>query len=399
MGIADRGRRAKSALCPRLLYMTPSACLPPRGRLLPRGIHKAVNVTLVTDWLVTHRGGERVLESLGELFPKAPIYALFYASGQVSPRLKEHPIYSSALNRFAWARKNYPYLLPLFPWAVRKLLLPPCDVVISVSHAVAKGVGVPAGTKHVCYCLTPMRHLWHRREEYFPRTTWRKVALQAFSGGLKRFDLNNKGVDIFLAVSGYVQQQIRDIYGRDATVVYPPVDTQFFAPDSAKQHGDYFLLVSALVPYKRVDVAIRAFNRNGRKLIVVGAGPLCNSLQRESKSNIRFRGWVSDEELRNLYCGARALIVVAKEDFGLAPLEANACGTPVIAFRGGGVAETMTAETAVLLERQACDLLEEAAECFSPDAFSADRLRSNAQRFSKSIFQQRILEIVARMQL
>ncbi|HEY3130045.1 MAG TPA: glycosyltransferase [Acidobacteriota bacterium] len=356
-----------------------------------------MNVVLVTDWLVTHRGGEKVLESLAELFPKAPIFTLFSQRGRISRRLQEHPIHCSALDRLPWARSNYRYFLPLFPWAIQKLSLPQCHLVVSVSHAVAKGVKVPPGAKHVCYCLTPMRYLWHRREEYFSQASWRSLALQVLSTRLKRFDLQNEQVDLFLAVSRYVRQQIQDIYSRKAEVVYPPVDTGFFSPDSAGQRRDYFLVVSALVPYKRIDLVVKAFNRNGKKLIVVGSGPLENTLRRESKPNIQFRGWVSDEQLRSLYRGAWALIVMAREDFGLAPLEANACGTPVIAFRGGGITEAMTAETAVLLERQACDLLEEAAARFSPDVFSAERLRANALRFSKSIFQERISEIVAKL--
>lgn len=352
-----------------------------------------LRIVLVTDWLVTHRGGERVLECLAELFPLAPIFTLFHEPAMTSPSLQNHAIHASSLNRLAWARRHYPYLLPLFPRAIQEFELPPCDLVVSVSHAVAKGVRVPNGARHVCYCLTPMRYLWQRRDEYFSGLDWRRAAVGIFSGRLKRFDLNNEQVDRFLANSGYVKEQIEQIYRRHADVVYSPIDTDYFCPGSNRR-SDYFLLVSALAPYKRVDLAVAAFNRSRARLIVVGCGPLAGALRRQGRSNIEFRGWVSDVDLRDLYRGARALVVTAKEDFGMAPLEAHACGTPVVALAAGGVLETMTRPTSVLFEQQDCRLLEQALGEFEQRSFDAEELRANALRFAKPVFQRGILEVV-----
>src|ERR1017187_502994 len=276
-----------------------------------------MRVALVHDWLTGMRGGEKVLAALAGIFPGADIFTLFYRPDRVSDGINAHRILASPLNRLPGVLRYYRNLLPLVPHAIESFDLHGYDLVISSSHAVAKGVRVPAGVPHICYCHTPMRYLWAASGDYFqfgfqfdPGSIIKQPALAAFTPWLRRWDVRaSQGVTQFLANSENVRRRIADAYGRDARVVYPPVDTDFFTPDpAARAAGDYYLVVSALEPYKRIDLAIRAMQRLGRRLIVAGRGTQSGALERIARRGVEFTGWVDDERMRQLYRGCRALL-------------------------------------------------------------------------------------------
>jgi glycosyltransferase involved in cell wall biosynthesis len=302
-----------------------------------------VNVALVHDWLTGMRGGERVLEALLTLFPDATIHTLVHRPGSTSAAIEARPIRTSFLQRVPGGVRHYPYFLPLFPRAVRGLDVAGADLVVSTSHAVAKGVAT-RGVPHLCYCHTPMRYVWDQFDEYFgpgrasPPVRW---AAHLVAPPLRRWDVRTAAnVDAFVANSAYVRERIRRLYGRGARVVHPPVDVDRFQP--APVRGDFYLVVSALVPYKRVDRAVDACTRLGRPLVVVGEGPELADLRRRAGPTVAFAGRVPDVEVTSLMARCRALILPGVEDFGIVVVEARASGAPVIALGEGGALETVT---------------------------------------------------------
>ncbi len=355
-----------------------------------------MRVALVHDWLTGMRGGERVLVELCELFPEAPVFTLFHQPGTVNRAIDSRNIRSSFLGHLPGVARYYRHLLPLFPWAISTLDLSGFDLVLSVSHAVAKGIRKPPGSLHICYCLTPMRYIWGMQEDYFQYANplgIKKVALKAITRTLRSWDrATASGVDHFIAVSRHVQERIAKYYGRGSEVIYPPVDTEFFTPSSIGEHtSSHYLAVSALVPYKRIDLAIDAFNRLGHPLVVAGTGPDLARLKKRAASNIDFVGFVSNEVLRDLYRHCRALIVPGREDFGLTSLEAQACGRPVIAYAAGGSLESVAeSETGVLFDCQTVAGLIDGVKRFEEIRFHPERLRLNAERFSRGKFRQAV---------
>jgi glycosyltransferase involved in cell wall biosynthesis len=307
---------------------------------LPR--RREPRVALVHDWLTGMRGGEKVLEVIASLFPKAPIYTLFHFPGSVSQALESHPVHTSFLQRAPGLRGRYRSYLPLFPVAIEELDLTGYDLVISSSHCVAKGVIPSPDAFHLCYCHTPMRYAWDQEHAYFPRrdgavARMRSLALTA----LRSWDVSSATrVNQFVANSSFVARRIRSYYGRDAEVLHPPVDVEYFTPGSAREtrkEEDYCLMVSALAPYKRVDLAIAACDRLGIELRIIGDGPERERLEELAGPKTRFLGHVEPRRLRELYRGARLFLQPGVEDFGIACVEALACGTPVVAVGKGGV--------------------------------------------------------------
>ncbi len=347
-------------------------------------------VALCHDWILDPRGAERVLVELASGWDHLEINTLFLDPARLHPSLLERTVLASALNRFPGARRNYRYTLPFFRRAALSLLVCNADLVLSISHSVAKAFPREPGIPHVCYCLTPMRYLWepHLYGEEL-RSSLRGLALSYWARSLKSWDRETSGsVDYFVAISKTVQKRIKRVYGRDSALVYPCTDLDFYRP-SSDQRKDFFLVVSALVPQKRLDLAVQAFNLRGDRLLVVGSGPLLRVLQKRAGSNIEFLGWQSDEAIRKLYRKARALIFPGLEDFGLVPVEALACGCPVIAFGEGGATEVVEeGVTGVLFPEQTVPSLVKALESFESIRFRPEGLHESVQRFSRRRFRQ-----------
>ena len=303
-----------------------------------------MRVALVHDWLTGMRGGEKVLEVLCEIFPRADIFTLLHVPGSVSATIESHSIRTSALQRFPHVEKGYRYYLPLMPWAIERFDFSQYNLLISSSHCVAKGARPPEGALHVCYCLTPMRYIWDQYDSYFSRARARwpvRVAMGLLRARLQRWDAGTSHrVHFFAAISGNVAERIRRYYGREVSaVIYPPVDVDRF--DVGAGTGGYYLVVSALAPYKRIDLAITACRQLGRELKIVGTGPEERRLREVAGSDVDFLGWRTDDDVAHLYRDAEALLFPGEEDFGIVPLEAQASGRPVIAFDSGGVRETV----------------------------------------------------------
>ena len=362
------------------------------------GLAKA-RVALVHDWLTGMRGGERCLEVFAELFPDADLYTLLHVPGSVSPTIERRRIVTSFIQRLPQAERRYRHYLPLFPAAVRAFDLRGYDLVLSSSHAVAKGVRVPAGALHVCYCFTPMRYVWDLYDDYFgPRSSLAaRLVMPPVAAWLRRWDRRTAaGVHHFVAISRFVADRIRRAYGREADVIYPPVDVSRFRVDETP--GEFYLVVSALTPYKRVDLAVEACNRLGRKLLVVGSGPEERRLRALAGPTVELLGWRDDAQIAELYARCRALLFPPLEDFGITPLEAMAAGRPVIAFGEGGARETVVPPgegeppTGLFFARQTVDDLSDAIQRFEASAhqFEPKALRRRAEAFDRPVFRDRV---------
>ncbi|HBA82645.1 MAG TPA: glycosyltransferase family 4 protein [Verrucomicrobia bacterium] len=348
---------------------------------------KPLKTILAHDWLTGMRGGEKVLELLCDGFPRAPIYTLLHNPGSVSKRIARHPIHTSWLQTIPKVERHYRYFLPFFPSAIERFRLPEADLLISTSHCVAKGIRPAPGTKHICYCFTPMRYAWTFYEDYFGRNPLKKILLQPTLAALRSWDRRaSQRVDRFVAISHHVSDRIRRFYERDCDVVYPPVDTHFYTPGPAG-HDHFDLITSALVPYKRLDIAIEAYSQLGWPLKIVGTGTELNALQAKAAPNIQFLGWLPDEQVRELYRQCRLLVFPGEEDFGIVPVEAQACGKPVVAFRRGGVIETVVeGHTGVFFDAQAPEALLQAVKECSVMPWNSTSIRQNAERFSTQKF-------------
>jgi glycosyltransferase involved in cell wall biosynthesis len=349
------------------------------------------------------RGGERCLEVLCELFPDAPLFTLLHVPGSVTPQIERRRIVTSFVQRLPRAAARYRYYLPAFPLAIRRFDLSGYDLVVSMSHCVAKGVAVAPGALHLCYCFSPMRYVWDLASDYFGpgHGPAARVLGPPVAAVLRRWDRRTAEVHRFVAISRHIADRIRRAYDRESDVIYPPVDVQRFESADA---DDYYLVVSALVPYKRIDLAIGAANRLGRRLVVVGTGPEDARLRALAGPTVSFFGWRPDVEIARLYARCRALIFPAVEDFGITPLEAAAAGRPTIALARGGALETMvgleTADappTAVFFAEQSVDALVEAVARFerAADRFDAKALRARAEAFDRPVFKQKLADYIA----
>ena len=305
-----------------------------------------MRVAIVHDWLITTRGGEKCLEAFCELFPRAHIYTLIYLPSRVSDLIKSMKICASRLNDIPGIERVYRYWLPLFPRIIESFDLRNYDLIVSSSHCVAKGV-FPHRALHIAYVHAPMRYVWDMHDAYFSHTAslLARLGMSVWRRRLQRWDVAaSERVDHFLANSRNVAAKIQRLYGRQATVIHPPVDLKKFSLGGGQE--PYYLIVSALVPYKRIDIAIRAFNQMRLPLKVVGEGLMRGRLERSAGSTVEFLGWVDDSALAALYGSCQALIFPGEEDFGIVPLEAQACGRPIIAYEKGGVLETVIPATA-----------------------------------------------------
>ena len=369
-----------------------------------------MKVALVHDWLTGMRGGERCLEALCELFPDAPIYTLVYVKGRVSEKIERHPIFPSYLNAIPKVGKFYRYLLPLFPSVIESFTFDDFDLIVSSSHCVAKGIRVPDGVCHLSYVHTPMRYIWDAHEQYFGGKTFfsvKKMGMAVFRKRLQQWDMeSNAHVYEFIANSSNVSERIQRQYGREASVVHPPVDWHAFEASDGDE--GFYLMVTAFAPYKRVDLAIQAANRLKIALKIIGKGQEEKTLKGLAGPTVEFLGWQPDDGVRQLYRQCRAVLFPGEEDFGIVPLEAMACGKPVIAYGKGGVLETVIPlnpiteiagsppSTGVFFYEQTVQALMNAIQLFEKrkGEFEPQSIRAHVEAFDRAHFKERINQVI-----
>jgi glycosyltransferase involved in cell wall biosynthesis len=362
-----------------------------------------MRIAIVHDWLTGMRGGERCLESLCRLFPRADLHTLLHLPGKASAVIEKHKIRTSFIQDLPRAAAGYRNYLPLFPLAAEMIDLSGYELVLSSSHCAAKGVVPDAGALHLCYCHTPMRYLWDQYDFYFGAgraSPAKRAAMALLAPSLRRWDVRSSArVDAFSANSHTVAERIRRIYGRDSEVIHPPVDCDHFGRLPAAPPEDYYLVVSALVPYKRIDLAIEACSRLGRRLLVVGTGPEAGKLTDRAGPETRFLGYVGADQTRELYRRCRALLFPGLEDFGITPLEAMATGRPVVAYGRGGVTESVVdGQTGIFFPEQTAPSLEEGILRFErwEPAFDPETARARARQFDRPRFEREFLAFVRR---
>ena len=365
---------------------------------------RALDVILSHDWLLGTRGAERVLEVLCATFEDAPVYTLLYDSSVSGPMVNCHTVRTSFLQRVPGitARRGggesvHRYFLPVFPFAVEHLRPPEVDLIISSSHCVAKGI-IPKGrSRHLCYCLTPMRYAWLFYGDYFGTNPVKKAMIAPMLAALRRWDKrSSERVDRFVAISTCVRNRIRRFYERDADVVFPPVDTDRLTP-GGNNEGSYDLIVSGLSPLKRIDLAVSVYNRSGMRLKIIGTGTLMEHLRGMAKPNIEFLGAVDDDAVLGAYRGCRMLVFPGVDDFGLVPVEAQACGKPVVAFAQGGALDTVEeGVTGVFFRAQTAESLNEAIEKCAARRWDRDAIRTRAERFGIARFRRELTASIER---
>ncbi len=371
-----------------------------------------VRVALVHDWLTGMRGGEKCLEVFCELFPDADIFTLLRIPGATSETIESHRIHTSFIQQLPGAASKYRWALPLFPRAIESFDLDSYDLVLTSSHSVAKSVRAAPAALSVCYCYTPMRYIWDRFDDYFgDKPTLYRWAVDRVAARLRRWDRRTAGrTDLWLAISTIVKQRIHDFYGVDRErieIVFPPVDTAVFRPGAADPPaglttGGYDLVVSALVPYKRIDLAVAAAIAAGRQLVVIGDGPERARLQRlaaatRGAGSVRFVGARPTHELPAFYTHARCFVFPGLEDFGITPLESTACGRPVVAYAAGGALDTIREDLNGIFftEQTVAGLGDALCDSRLAGPWDSAAMAAHASAFSRDVFRGRIARRVA----
>ncbi len=357
-----------------------------------------MRIALIHDWLTGMRGGEKALEVVCERYPDAELFTLVHVPGSVSPVIERRRVHTSFIQRLPFSGRHYRHFLPLFPAAIERFRLDRFDVVVSLSHCVAKSVVTPEGVPHLCYCFTPMRYAWDQFDAYFgPQRVGRmgSAVMRPIMARMARWDRETASRPTrYVAISKYVAGRIDRYYNRQATVVYPPVDVDFFRPDHSIREG-FALVVSALVPYKMISLAIQACARARVPLKIVGDGPERAALERVANGNTAFLGRLPDLEVRQLYRRASVLLLPGEEDFGIVPLEAQACGCPVVALGRGGALETVVpGQTGVLVDDTASEAFARAIADTVAGSFDVGAIRRHAEQFGRVRFGDEIVALV-----
>jgi glycosyltransferase involved in cell wall biosynthesis len=358
-----------------------------------------MKTALIHDYLNQYGGAERVLEVFHEMFPQAPVFTSIYAPSMMPSHFRTWEIRTSFMRKLPLAAKLHQAYMPLYPTAFEKFNLSEFDLVLSSSSAFAKGVITEPEALHVCYCHSPMRFAWNYHDyvagESVPRRA--HIFLSLILNYVRLWDeVSSSRVDAFVANSRVVARRIRKRYRRTATIINPPVDTRQYSPEPHGAHGDYFLIVARLIPYKRIDIAIDAFNELGLPLKVVGRGRQAAEMRARAEPNIEFLGAVPEAQLKKLYANCKAFIFPGHEDFGIAPLEAQASGRPVIAYGAGGALETVKhGVTGEFFVEQSADALAAAVSRFDGRAYDPAAIRRHAENFDTEVFKRRISQFIA----
>lgn len=368
-----------------------------------------MRIALVHDWVVSIGGAENCLKTFRDLYPAADLFTLVSKKDSIEKLgFEKNQIHNSFLQRFPKSLQWYRKYLPLYPLAVEQLDLSEYDVILSSSHAVAKGVLTRADQLHICYCHTPMRYAWDLTHEYLREHGYDRgvkgALARAFLHYIRIWDSQTANrVDHFIANSRYTAQRIWRVYRREAEVIYPPVNIERI-PTNSIEKEDYFLFVSRLVPYKKADLVIRTFNQLGYPLVVIGDGPDLNKCRDIAAGNVKVLGYQDNNSVVDFMKKARALVFAAEEDFGIVPVEAQACGTPVIAYGKGGTMETVVpvngenwdVSTGIFFDHQSVDSISKAIECFQEieGKFQLTALQKNAQRFGVDRFKAEIRKFI-----
>lgn len=361
-----------------------------------------MKIALVHDYLVQYGGAERVLEALCEVFPDAPIYTLVYDERLFKRRFGKKKIYTSFLQSFPFSKTHHRAFPILMPMAIESFDFSSYDLVISDSNSYAKGIITGPGTLHICYCHTPMRYAWDDYYSYADRFTFSTLIKKLVPLAMNYIRLWDKisadRVEKFISNSKFISKRIKKYYRRDAEVIYPPVDLSFYDLGGEKNvKKEYFLIVGRLIPYKRFDLVVEAFNILGLPLKIIGDGSEAKRLKKMARENIEFLGWLPDEKVRDYYYGAKAFLFPQEEDFGIVALESMASGTPVIAYKGGGATEIVKEGiNGIFFDSQDVDSVVSAVKKFQNISFDTNEIRASISGFDKEIFKRKIKVFVER---
>jgi glycosyltransferase involved in cell wall biosynthesis len=355
-----------------------------------------VKTVIVHDWLVSLGGAEKALDAIFSIYP-SPIYTLVKKEGFFKKSsFAQAEIITSFIQKLPFATKNHRNYLPFFPSAIERFDLSPYDVVISSSHAVAKGALIREGQLHLCYCYTPMRYAWDLYDQYMSDLSGLKELLAKWTlSYMRKWDAGNADqVHHYSAISHYIADRIKRVYKRDATVIYPPVEVEKF--DFQTQKEDFYFTMSRMVSYKRIDLIVEAFSQMpSKRLVVIGDGPEMGKIKKLAGKNVELLGFQPDHVMRKYLSQAKGFIFAALEDFGIAPVEAQASGTPVIAYGKGGSLETVVnGKTGIFFEEQTVASLMKAVEKFEQIEFDPENLKCNAERFNEDRFKREFKQFV-----
>lgn len=357
-----------------------------------------MKTAIIHEWFVNYTGSERVVESFTNIWNEADVYALveFLNDQERKIILKGKKANTTFIQQLPYARKKHRYYLPLFPAAIERFNLSDYELIVSSAHAVAKGVKTKKDQLHICYCHSPMRYAWDQSEQYLKGI--KGFFAKSFMNYLRQWDVkSSENVNFFIANSNHIAEKIKRIYKRNSTVIYPPVDVDKF--DVSENRDEYYVTASRLVPYKKVDLIVRAFNQMpDKKLLIIGSGPEKEKIKMLAGANVEFLGYQPTEQLKEYLKKAKAFVFAAEEDFGIIVVEAMACGTPVIAFNKGGTAESVVnGKTGIHFNEQNPDSIKEAIKEFEKriDYFDVQFIRKHAEKFNRKNFEENIVKFVS----
>lgn len=356
-----------------------------------------MKVAIIHYWFITKRGGEKVVESLLKIYPQADIYTLFYDKKKYGNLLENNKVYTSILNT-PFLRKHYQKIFPLFPLGIKSLTLKDnYDLIISSESGPAKGIKIENNTPHICYIHSPMRYCWSHKDDYLKSVV--PVLRATLSFFLKRLQIWDKStvdnVDLYLSNSKNVANRVKKYYNRESEIVYPPIAEDLFNKPLNNRKKDVFLSFGAITPYKKIDLLVDTFNKNGQNLIIIGEGSERKKLEKKAKNNIKFTGGLTWPEIENIFSKTKALLFPGEEDFGMIPIEVMAYGIPVIAFKKGGALETIVENrvsikesSGLFFEEQTCQSIQKTISFFEKEAhnFNPNWIRNHAQKFSEEKF-------------